>query len=118
MSEEQRREAGCPAREFGRESLTWDTDDHAAAPKNSVRFSFRNAADRAISWRPSMPSSIEIQPLNPTPGQDAENRVVVVHPLPGLAVHERRGIAGGAVAACEVVERRAGREDTDPTRAS
>ena len=57
-----------------------------------------------------MPSSIEIQPSKPTLGEDAEDRVVVVQPLAGLAVLQLVGVAGGAVGRSQVVERRARRE--------
>ena len=41
----------------------------ARAPKYCARFPFRNSAERAISSRPFMPSSIEIQPSNPAPAR-------------------------------------------------
>ena len=54
-----------------------------------------------------MPSSTEIQPENPTLGEDAEDGVVVVQALARLAVPQLVGIADGAVGRADVVERRA-----------
>ena len=73
------------------------TNSPASRQKYSARFVFRNATERASSSRPFMPSSTEIEPDEADAGEDAEDGVVVVQSLAGLAVPQLVGVADGAV---------------------